>query len=332
MNKNQRFRRDILMKVAVYGKCGPPEVLKIGERENSVPRDNEVLIRVRASTVTSGDCPRRRGEPFVTRFFFGLAKPKKNLNIPSSEFAGEIIKVGKNIQRFKEGTKVFGLTGWNLGANAEYRFLPEDSMVAIIPANINYEEAASIPFGGITALYFLKKADIQAGQKVLIYGASGSVGTAAVQLAKHFKAEVTGVCSTSNLEMVKSLRADKVIDYTQEDFTRGGKTYDVIFDTVGKLSFSKCRGLLKPIGIYLATVFGIATILQMQWTSKRTRKVITGVVNQKIHNLITLKELIEQGELKAAIDRRFPLKQIGEAHRYVETGHKKGAVIITMEQ
>jgi NADPH:quinone reductase-like Zn-dependent oxidoreductase len=319
------------MKAAIYDKYGPPDVLKIEEVENPVPLDNEVLIRVHASTVTSGDCPRRRGEPFVTRFFFGLTKPKKNLNIPGSEFAGEVISVGKSVQRFKEGTNVFGLTGWNLGANAEYICLPENGMVVTMPTNINYEEAASIPFGGITALYFLNKANIKAEQKVLIYGASGSVGTAAVQLAKRFGAVVTGVCSTANLKMVKSLGAKKVIDYTKDDFTKGGEKYDVIFDTVGKISSSQCKNQLKPTGTYLATVFGVAAILEMIWTSKRRKKVITGVASQKTKNLIFLKELMETGELKAVIDSRFPLKLIGDAHRYVETGRKKGAVIITME-
>ncbi len=323
------------MKAIVQTKYGPPEVLQLQEVEKPVPKENEVLIKIHATTVTAVDCTIRQGSPFIGRFFSGLTRPKNP--IPGTEFAGEIEAVGVDVKRFKDGDQVYGTSTGN-GAHAEYMCLPEEgATLALKPANMTYEEAAVID-GALTALPFLRdKANIQSGQKVLIYGASGSVGTAAVQLARYFGAEVTGVCSTSNLELVQSLGAERVIDYTKEDFAKSGQTYDVIFDTVGKTSFSRCEGSLKETGIFLEAALTPVILPQMLWTSKiGTKKAMiafTGLMpaSERTENLIFLKELIEAGEILAVIDRRYPLEQIAEAHRYVETGHKKGNVVITVE-
>jgi NADPH:quinone reductase-like Zn-dependent oxidoreductase len=320
------------MNAIIYTRFGPPEVLQVTELEKPTPKDNEILINIHATSVTSGDC-RARGfrVPLVFRIpaamSLGFRKPKKS--ILGSEFAGEVVAVGKDVKRFKVGDQVFGSTG--KGTYVEYVTVPEEGMRAIKPQNLTYEEAAGVTFGGFTALSFLRdKAKLQRGQKILINGASGGVGTFAVQLAKYFGAEVTGVCSTTNVELVRSLGADKVIDYTKEDFTKGGQVYDIILDAVGKSSFSRCKGALTPTGVYLSVEFSLVLALQMLWTTKiGGKKVVIGLPDTTKADLLFLAELLEAGKLKTIIDRCYPLDQIVEAHRYVEMGHKKGNVIIT---
>jgi NADPH:quinone reductase-like Zn-dependent oxidoreductase len=321
------------MKAAVYARYGPPEVLQLREVEKPVPQDNEVLIKIYATTVTSGDSRMRRADPFAVRLFNGLTIPKKT-TVLGNELAGEIESVGQNVKEFRAGDQVFGQAGLTLGANAEYICLPEDGALAIKPEQLTYEEAASIPFGGNTALHFLRKGNIGSGQNVLIYGASGSLGTAAIQLARYFGAEVTGVCSSSNVALVKSLGADKVIDYTREDFTKNGQAYDIIFDTTGQSSFSGCLKSLTERGIYLRAVnLALTPIIRGLWISKTSnRKVIGGIAVERKENIDFLRELVEAGKLKPVIDRRYPLEKIAEAHAYVDKGHKKGNVTIIVSQ
>jgi NADPH:quinone reductase-like Zn-dependent oxidoreductase len=323
------------MKAIVCTNYGPPEVLQLREVEKPTPKEHEIRIKGYATTVSARDTRVRSFTVPLSfwlpaRLALGLRKPKTA--ILGAEFAGEVEAVGKGVQRFKIGDQVFGDTGHTLfGTYAEYFCIPENGCVAIKSSNTTFEEAAAIPFGGLTALHFLRQGKIQSGQNVLIYGASGAVGTFAVQLAKYLGAEVTGVCSTTNVALVKSLGADRVIDYTQEDFTKNGATYDVIFDTVGKSSFSDCLRSLKKEGVYLHAVVAPALGVRMRLTAMTSSKtLIGGTATAKAEDLMELKELVAAGKLQPVIDRRYPLEQIVEAHRYVDKGHKKGNVVITV--
>lgn len=324
-------KRGIQMKAVVYTKFGPPEVLELQELAIPVPKEDEVLIRIHATTVASED-PGMRRSPGLN----GLRKPKKP--ILGFYLAGQVEDVGKDVKRFKKGDRVYGNTGMELlGTYVEYKSMPESAPLVTMPANMTYDEAAAVPNGALTAIPFLRdKGNIRNGQNVLIYGASGAVGSSAIQIARSFGARVTGVCSTANIEMVRSLGADHVIDYTKEDFTKNGQTYDIIFDAAGKSSFNRCKGSLTEHGVYLSTATSATNFLLTVWTSrmggKKVRIAATGLrpAGEKTKDLIFTKELIEAGKLVAVIDRCYPLEEIAEAHRYVETGHKRGNVVITL--
>ncbi|MFI6430696.1 NAD(P)-dependent alcohol dehydrogenase [Rhodococcus oryzae] len=319
------------MKAIIHTRFGGPEVLGLEQVRIPTPRDNEVLVKVHATTVTTAECKMRRGEPLWGRVILGLRRPRKKMRTLGLELAGEIETVGRDVHRFKPGDQVFGFTGFDIGAYAEYKCLPDTASLALKPVTKTYEEAAAAVDGATTALFFLRdKAKVRAGQKVLVNGASGSVGTYAVQLGKSLGAEVTGVCGPKNLEMVKSLGADKVIDYTKEDFTENTAAYDVVFDTIGRNSFARCKGSLTENGCYLSTS-GLKNNLLSLWTSLwGGRKVITGMSIRKNDALEYVKKLIEADQLRIVIDRSYPLEQIVEAHRYVDTGHKRGNVVITV--
>ncbi len=329
------------MKAIVWTRYGPPEVLEFKDVEKPAPKDNEVLVRIYATTVTAGDSELRELRfPFYLslpmRLWVGFSKPKEN-TIPGTELAGEIEVVGVEVTKFKPGDQVFGSAGTDFGANAEYICLPEnpgdmEGSLALKPANMTYAEAATVPFGGRDALHFIRLADIQPGQKLLINGAGGSIGTFAVQLAKNLGAEVTAIDSTAKLDMLRSLGADHVIDYTQEDFNQQGKVYDVIFDVVGTLNLSRTNKSLKQDGTYLLANPIRGQMLQGAWHRlSGRRKVFMQTANATTQDLAYLGELVEQGKLKTVIDRTYPLEQIREAHRYVDSGQKLGNVVITVE-
>lgn len=324
------------MKAIVWTKYGSLDGLQLKEVEKPIPKANELLIRNYATTVTAGDCELRSFKTIAVftlamRIYLGLIRPTR-VTILGQELAGEIEAVGKDVTLFKPGDQVFAATGFHLRAYAEYTCLPEKGMVALKPANMTYAEAAAVPLGGLEAWHYIRKANIQPGQKVLINGAGGSIGTIAVQLAKHFGAEVTAVDSTEKLDMLRSIGADHVIDYTQEDFTQSGQTYDVIFDAVGKSSFSRSERALKQNGQYLSANPGLSQQIRGLWNLiTRRKQVVAQYTSQRNEALVFLKELIEAGKLKAVIDRCYPLEQMAEAHRYVEAGHKKGNVVITVE-
>ena len=320
------------MKAIVYTKYGPPEVLQFKEVEKPTAKDNEVLIRIYATTVNRTDCGFRDPRPFFVRFFSGLIRPKRT--ILGSELAGEIEAVGKDVKLFKKGDQVFGLTGDNFGAYAEYICLPEEASIVIKPSNMDYEEVAAVCDGAWLALTCIRKMKLQKGQKILIYGASGSIGTAGVQIAKYFGAGVTAVCGTKNLDLVKGLGADEVIDYTKEDFTKRGQTYDVVFDAVGKSSFFRTKKLIKKGGLYVSTDLGFLwqVPILILWTKIfGSKKVMLPIPKQNREDIVFFKKLIEEGKYKAVIDRRYPLEQIVDATKYVEKGQKTGNVVIEIK-
>lgn len=317
------------MKAAVYTKYGPPEVLQLQEIAKPLPKDNEILIKIEATAVNSGDWRLRKADPFGVRLFFGLMKPK--INVLGSVFSGEIESIGKSVKFFKVGDEVFGHTDMHLGAYAEYICISESGTLALKPDRLTHTEAAVIPFGGTSALHFINKAAIKPGQKVLVNGASGAVGSTAIQLAKYFGANVTGLCSSANIDLVKSLGADNVIDYTKTDITKNGETYDIIFDTVNKIPFSHCIKSLNENGILILSAAGMSEMFKGILTSmKSNKKVLTGVISHNAEGINFIKQLIETNKLKPVIDKTYPLEQIAEAHAYVEKGHKKGNVAITI--
>jgi NADPH:quinone reductase-like Zn-dependent oxidoreductase len=325
------------MKAAVYRRYGPPDVIQIEEIEKPVPRDKEVLIRVYATTVCAADWRMRKADPFFIRFMMGFWRPQR-VHVLGMEFAGEVEAIGKSVIHFAVGDQVFGGTGFSFGAHAEYLCLTEDASVALKPHNMSLKEAAAVWFGGFTASHFLKRANVQSENKILIYGASGSVGVFAVQLAKYFGGHVTAVCSTSNLELARSLGADEVLDYTRQDFSKNGRVYDVVFEAVGKSGFSRSLRVLKKGGCYVrvgasgGTLSILASMLRELWTSRvRGVNVISGVAVATTENQLLLKELIEAGKLRTVIDRCYPLNGIADAHRLAEAGHNRGHVVVLLQ-
>jgi 2-desacetyl-2-hydroxyethyl bacteriochlorophyllide A dehydrogenase len=315
------------MKAIVFENYGAPEVLQLKDVEKPTPSHNEILLRIRATAVNSGDVRLRKADPFAVRLFLGLLKPKRN--ILGVVYSGEVESMGKDVKSLQIGDEVFGHADMRFGAYAQYKSIPENSSWALKPAGISHKEAAVIPFGATTALYFIKKANIKPRQKVLIIGASGAVGSAAVQLAKYFGASVTGVCSTTNIALVKSLGADIVIDYIKEDFTKNGETYDVIFDSVKTISIFRTVKSLNKKGILILSAGMVKEMFEGLWVSLTTRiKVLSGIISHKKEDIVFLKQLIEAGKLKPVIDRTYSLEQMVAAHAYVEKGHKKGNVAI----
>ena len=327
------------MKAILHTRYGPPDLLQLKEVDTPTPKNNEVLIAIRATTVSTGDC-NMRNFTFVTRsmrplakLMFGIGKPWKP-RILGTELAGEVVGTGKDVTRFKTGDRIVASTGMAAGGHAQFACLRENGAVTFKPDSLNWEEAVALPFGANTALYFLRElGQIQAGQALLIIGASGSIGSAAVQLAKHFGATVTAVCSGANVDMVKSLGADTAIDYTKEDFTRNGETYDLIFDIVGATTFGRCQRSLEPHGVFLQNIMGVTDMVRILWTSITGGKALKGgVAMENLERLNFIVELATAGTLKPVIDRRYPLERIAEAFAYVERGHKKGNVVITVGQ
>jgi NADPH:quinone reductase-like Zn-dependent oxidoreductase len=318
------------VKAVVYDRYGPPDVLRLEDVERPVPAEDQLLVRVHASTVTRSDCGFRSAEIFISRFFTGLRRPKQR--IPGMEFAGEVEAVGTAVTEFEVGDRVFGVKG--SGAHAEFTCIGESSPAALMPAGMSFEDAAAVCDGASLALACLRKADALRGRSVLVYGASGAVGTAGVQLAKHFGAEVTAVCKTEAVELVRSLGADEVIDYTRDDFTKNGKTYDVVFDAVGKHSFRRSRHALKAGGTFVETDLGFmwhAPLLALLTRWVGDKRVAIGITRYAKEDVLLLKELIEAGEYRPVVDRIYRLEDVVEAHRYVETGQKTGNVVLTVE-
>lgn len=324
------------MKAFVYEKYGPPDVLELKEVAKPTPKHDEVLIKAHAATVTSADWRARSlempaGFGFMGRLFFGIRKPRQP--ILGTEMAGEVESLGKDVSKFQVGDQVFAFGGARMGCYAEYKCMPENGLVAFKPSNLSYDEAAALSFGGTTALHFFRKGELRSGESVLVNGASGGVGTAAVQLAKHFGAKVTGVCSTANVEMVRALGADHVIDYTKADFTKSGERYDVIVDTVGTAPYSRGKASLNKGGRLLMVLGSLPDMLKSPWAALiGGRKVIAGQASERVEDLIFLAELAAAGEYKPVIDRRYPFDRLPEAHRYVDTGRKRGNVIITLDR
>jgi NADPH:quinone reductase-like Zn-dependent oxidoreductase len=339
-NRFTELARKKIVRAIVWTKYGPPEVLELREVEKPTPKDNEVLIKIYATTVTAGDCEMRSLKfpiylSLMMRAWRGIFKPREN-SILGTELAGEIEAVGKDVKRLKVGDQVFGSAGLSFGTNAEYKCLPEkpgemEGGVAKMPANMTYEEAATVPFGGRDALHFLRKGNVRSGQRILINGAGGSIGTYGVQLAKHMGAEVTAVDSTAKLDMLSSIGADQVIDYTQEDFTKSGAIYDIIFDVVGTVSISGSKRSISKDGAYLLANPRLPQLFQGLWTrTTSSKKVVMEAASGTVEDLVYLRDLVEQGQITTVIDRTYPLEQIVEAHRYVETGGKQGNLVITV--